>query len=254
MLVLPKAVRLAAVALLFVSSTSHAREIRVVGFDLPPSSMGSNGKLGGLGLDVVQALAERTSLTIGKAEVLNIQRLLQTVEEENVFYTALGRTAERDKMVFWIGKLLADSSCFVTKKGRVITSLQEAKKLRAIGVNGGGKRADFLKAQGFTNIEPVPLDSINLKKLDAGRIDAWFASDISAAYDIKTSGLKPQDFVCGGDFMPNEYYLAVSRPTKQDIVEKCTKEFSEMERRGEIAKMRDTYLRGIGDLRKSQGS
>jgi polar amino acid transport system substrate-binding protein len=169
-------------------------------------------------------------------------RIFDMAGTPDILIPLLTRTPDREAKFHWIGKLADDRNCFVTRAGKpTVSTLEEAKKLKVVGVNAGGAAEKTLKEAGLTNVETVPQNSLNIKKLTLGRIDAWYTSAIIASYSIKKEGLNPQDFVCSGDVKKSSYYVAATLSTPAPAVEALKKAYADLERKGTIQQIVSKY-------------
>jgi polar amino acid transport system substrate-binding protein len=70
-----------------------------------------------------------------------------------------------------------------------VNSLEDAKKVQAIGVMRDDIRANWLRQQGFTNLDDAAAHEQNIKKLIRGRIDLIFYSPQGAAHICRKLGI-----------------------------------------------------------------
>ncbi|MFO8231966.1 MAG: SDR family oxidoreductase [Longimonas sp.] len=84
-----------------------------------------------------------------------------------------GEPEERKPMFKWVGPVVSRVWMFYTKKGAgvEINSLEDAEKLESIGTYKEDVREQFLESEGFENLDSSSSNVINVKKLNAGRLD-----------------------------------------------------------------------------------
>lgn len=111
-------------------------------------------------------------------------------EKSNIVFFSVARTPEREDKFHWITLMMRKPWAFYAKKGSGlhIKSLDDAKKVRAIGVMAGGIRDSWLQQQGFTNIDRVASHELNVAKLERKRVALIFYSPQGMAHTCRESG------------------------------------------------------------------
>jgi polar amino acid transport system substrate-binding protein len=163
------------VLVLLTPGLAHAASLRILTEDLPPLNYVDQGILLGPSVEMVKEVQRRIGST-EKIRVYPWARAYQiALEEENVVLFGVSHTPTREKKFKWVGPLATKRDILVAKKGSglVIRSLEEAKKVRRIGVLRDDTKEEFLESHGFTNLEPVSDERKNAQKLVLGRIDLW---------------------------------------------------------------------------------
>lgn len=187
----------------------QAAPLRILTEDLPPLNYVNDGVLVGPSVEMVKEVQRR----IGSTEEIQVYpwaRAYQiALEEENVVLFGVSHTPAREHKFKWVGPLATKRDILVAKKGSnlIITSLEDAKKVRRIGVLRDDTKAEFLEMHGFTNIEPVSDERKNAQKLVMGRIDLWV---------FKKPGLKTVCDLAGVDYDAVEEVFHL-RETNVDI-------------------------------------
>jgi len=88
----------------------------------------------------------------------------------------LARTPAREGRFLWAVALFDDPSGFATLHAHPPDSLDEALALPRIAVLGGGPDEAFLRAQGFSNLAPMPGRAEALAALHRREVSAWFCA------------------------------------------------------------------------------
>jgi ABC-type amino acid transport substrate-binding protein len=92
------------------------------------------------------------------------------------------RTAEREPNHKWIVELFPSSFHLVTVgRSSPLKSVEEAKDLE-VGVLAGSAVISTMTNLGFTKIQAVANDDINVRKIGAGRLGAWVVSQYVGKY------------------------------------------------------------------------
>jgi polar amino acid transport system substrate-binding protein len=232
------------VILVFLSpGMLHSASLQILTEDLPPLNYVKNGALVGPSVEMVQEIQRR----IGSTEEIQVYpwaRAYQIAQkEENVVLFGMSHTPSRENKFKWVGPLATKRDILVAKKGSnlVINSLEDAKKVRRIGVLRDDTKEEFLEMHGFSNLERVSDERKNAQKLMLGRIDLWV---------FKKPGLKTVCELAGVDYDAVEEVFHL-RETKVDIVfslktpdavvERWRAAFAAMEADGTVAAIRKKW-------------
>jgi len=198
------------VVLVFLSpGMLHSASLRILTENLPPLNYVKNGVLVGPSVEMVKEIQRRIG-SREKIEVYPWARGYQiALNEENVVLFGVSHTPPRENKFKWVGPLATKRDIFVAKKGSnlVINSLEDAKKVRRIGVLRDDTKEEYLEMHGFSNLEPVSDERKNAQKLMLGRIDLWV---------FKKPGLKTVCELAGVDIDAVEEVFNL-RETRVDI-------------------------------------
>lgn len=160
---------------LFYSPAMARVEFQLTSEENPPFNYTDeiSGKFVGIGTELVQEIFKRAGFKY-KIITMPWARAYNLALKENrtcVFMTAF--TPERESLFKWVGPFTSVEWVVYGKPDSKIkvTGVEDLKKMRI-----GGYREDapvvFLQKQGV-HFDLVTADSLNPKKLQAGRIDAW---------------------------------------------------------------------------------
>lgn len=228
-------------AVALFSFSVQAEEILILGLDAAPFSIAEDGKLSGIGPDVLRTLAHEIGVTVTLDSGVNLKRVYKESQRANVFFPTLARTPDRESTYHWIGRLIEETNCFLTMKGKpTISSIEDARKF-IIGVyaNGAGER--FLRSQKVTSIEPMVSRTVSLQKLAKGRINAYYSGEHVAYFSILRANLNPKDFTCGKPIEHVSYYIAASGKTNPKLVEKFRIGFENLVKNQELDRLLRKY-------------
>jgi polar amino acid transport system substrate-binding protein len=218
----------------------HSASLRILTENLPPLNYVKDGALVGPSVEMVKEIQRR----IGSAEEIQVYpwaRAYQiALKEENVMLFGVSHTSSRENKFKWVGPLATKRDILVAKKGSnlVINSLEDAKRVRRIGVLRDDTKEEFLEMHGFTNLEPVSDERKNVQKLMLGRIDLWV---------FKKPGLKTVCELAGVDFdaVKEVFHLretrvdiAFSLKTPAAVVEQWRATFADMLADGTVEAIR----------------
>ncbi len=199
----------------------------------PPLQLqGEDGQLTGLAVEVVQEIQKRIGNTDPIQLVPWARGYVELENSPNVVLFATARTAQRNNLFKWVGPFDETAFSLFIKADSKITlkSLDDAKKLRAIGVYNSDVRDLYLTKAGFTNLERTVDNVANVKKLMSNRIDAFASAAISIDELAKLAGYKASDMKEALIFLKVQQFLAFSMKTPDSTVKAWSNAFEAMKK------------------------
>ncbi len=185
-----------------------------------------------MAVEVVRELQKRMGNTSSITLVPWARGYLELQTLPNVVLFSTARTAEREAQFHWIGPIderryflyiRADSQI-------VLNTLEDCRKLRAIGVYKDDVRDLYLTGKGFTNLERT-IDNIqNVKKLMTGRIDAFAFSSMGLDELVQASGCKATKLKPAFPLFNVQLYIAMSRATPDETVQRWSMAFQALKK------------------------
>lgn len=225
-------------------SNGFAEEIRVITHDLSPYSYVENEEITGLAVEIVKTMMKETGIQ-SKIEMFPWARAWEiTKREPNVLVFVLTRATERDPYVKWVGDVVPYMVSLWKLKSRSdiqVNSLEDAKKYTIGGVIKF-KSSKILASKGI-EVELVPNNRMNLRKLFAGRIDLVHYDDYSLVYEAKKEKLDASQLEKVHTFRKTVFNVAFSRKTPDTIVEKFKKSLIKMKEDGTHKMLLEKYLK-----------
>lgn len=231
--------------LLGVSAFVSAQSLTILCEDDEPLQMkGADGKPTGMVVDLVKEIQKR----VGNTDPIQIvpwnNGYTRAQKDPNVVLFSMTRNAERDKMFHWVGPTKESRFALYTLATSKITlkSLEEAKTLKAIGVYLGDIRDQILTKAGFTNLDRAPDNLANIKKLIAGRLDAYASSDSNIKVETEKAGIKVSDLKEIAVIQRVQIYIAMSLGTPKKVVDDWNAALDKMKADGTFEKIFKKYL------------
>jgi polar amino acid transport system substrate-binding protein len=170
----------------------YADELQIWTLSEPPGNfIDKNGKITGLSVDYVREIQQRIGST-DDIQMIPWRRIYTTaLREPNIVFFSVARTSEREDKFHWIALVMRKPWALYGRKGSKlqVKSLEDAKKVKAIGAMRGDIRADWLKKQGFTNLDEADDHERNIEKLFRGRVDLIFYSPHGVAHICRKLGI-----------------------------------------------------------------
>ena len=231
------------VVILFTTLT--AQNVVPVTEDYPPFNFVVNGQLQGPGPDIVNAILKDLKIDT-KINVYPWARAYNMAKtEENVLIFSMSRTAAREHMFKWVGKIAQNNVYFFKLAGRsdvVVNSLDDAKKYN-IGAVIADVKAQTLASLGFKHLDLISKGDINLKKLVGKRIDLMPSTILTVETFAKSLGLDKNQFkpIYKINELSTDLYMAFSKKTSDELVNKFRKSYKKLKANGTIAKIMAKY-------------
>lgn len=208
-----------AFVLMSYSGAAFAEDFKIMTEEFPPFNYTQDGKITGLSSEVMVELTKRVGHQMN-AEVLPWARAYGLIQrKDGLILYSMTRTEAREELFKWVGPIASNKWVFFTKKGSgiVINSLEDAKKVKAIGAYKEDAAETFLKEQGFTNIDSVPNDELNVPKLMGGRIDLWIVGELQGIHKAKQKG-ESDNLEKVFDVKDTQLYIAFSKNTPDEVI------------------------------------
>lgn len=215
--------------------------------ELPPLSFTdpNTGDVDGLGVAIVREIMNRLGIDI-EIQVVPWARgysSLQIYPKVGLFTVA--RIPERELLgVKWVGSLFSKKESFYIRKdsGVRIESLEDARKLKAIGTLRGSFSEQVLVSEGFTNLAPVRSPDLNVRKIMLSRIDAFLTSDLSIGELARATGYSISEFEKQYTFLEVDNYLCFSADVPDGYVELWQSALDQMIEEGLVAEIQKNWL------------
>lgn len=236
--------------LIFLGSQSgFCEELTILTENLPPLNYVDNGVLVGPSVEIVREIQKK----IGSEEPIQVypwSRAYKMAEEEkNVVLFGMTYTKVRKNKFKWVGPLAIKRDILVAKRssGITIDSLEDAKKVKRIGILLDDTRGRLLASHGFKNLEPVSDEQLNAKKLALGRLDLWAYKIPGLRTVCDLAGIDHTQFKEVYHLREIELMIAFSNKTSDAIVKKWQKAFDELTADGTILKIQKNWNMKLED-------
>ena len=232
-----------AVGMLVALSVSAQPLIILCENDPPAQFVDANGALSGYTVELVREIQKR----VGNQDEIKMMpwaRGYDMIQRyPNVVLFQMSRSAEREKLFQWVGPVQETVYGLYGRANSDISlsSLDDAKKLRSIGVYRGDIRYQMLTQAGFTNLVVANENLANIKQLMLGRLDLVAAASSSYAEEAQIAGYKPSDLKLVFPFYSSQTYIAMSKKMPAEVVERWRAALEAMHKDGSFDKLIDKY-------------
>jgi polar amino acid transport system substrate-binding protein len=215
--------------------------------DAPNQMIGPDGQLTGMTVEIAREIQKRTG-NRDPIQLVPWARGYEAIQKNpGVVLFSMSRTAERNPLFHWIGPVLETRYCFVAKANSrvLIKTFEDAKELQRIGVYNNDVRDAFLTEAGFRNLDRANNNVQNVKKLMAGRIDAYASSSIAIESEAQAAGYKASDVKDVFTFMRVQLYIAMSMGTSEGVVSAWSDAFAGMQKDGSFVNIFRKYYPAV---------
>ena len=235
--------RIAGCLLSFLTFTAVAADLNLLTDNHPPLHFQQGNQLVGFGVDVVQALAERTGDQVHLQQVPLLRALrVATTEPATGVFTVL-RTAERNGLYQWVGPLMdVETALYSANTQQPVRSLQDASTQGRIAVPRKWLAYDYLRKQGLNNLYGVETPEQMMRLARLGRIEFVVADTLSIATLAREEGLAPSQLHYQMPLMKQGTYIAFSPQTDAHQVARWQQALDEMNRDGRLEQLKQRWL------------
>ncbi|APJ03752.1 substrate-binding periplasmic protein [Silvanigrella aquatica] len=189
----------------------------------------ADDQMGGLGGEIVTKAfaAAKLKFKINWMPWKRAQDAVLENSEKNAFILPLTRNKTRESKYNWVVKIYDNETAFYTlKKNKPINDMSDAQGKKIGVLLASSYELTILDPKnGFKreNIISYPKDSLLIKKLESGAIDAWYTGIMGAAIIIHDEKLNSKHFFHGKTIDKEANYLATSKKTSKEITNKVQK-------------------------------
>lgn len=220
-----------------------AENFQILTEEFPPYNYQQDGKVLGISTEITREIIKR----LGHPDNIQIkpwaEAYKQAQQENNIIIFSTTRTRTREKLFKWVGPLVPNNTVLFARKNSnfSIKSLEDAKKVKSIGVYQDDFGELLLKSNGFENLQSVLDNWQNVTRLVNGEIDLWIANELTGKYMAKELDLTDQIEKIY-DVQEDYMYLAFSKSTDDKIIKKWQKALDEMHADGTYVQIFSPWL------------
>ncbi len=206
----------------YLNTSDHPGTMQIYTESYPPLTfMNEFGEITGFGTDIVTEIMQRNNL-YEKIRLTTWSNAYEmALDNPNFCLFTMDRTEERDTLFQWVGPIGTNDTYFYTKSGAgiVISSIEDAMNLDAVGTVNSWYSDQRLRELGFTNLMSDGDPGVVVEWLMNGDVDAFVCSAITIA-DI----LQANDYVyadVAGEFvlMSSDFYISFSKNTPTETID-----------------------------------
>ena len=232
------------IALTILIGPVLSQEMMVLTEESPPFNFTRDGNVTGSSTEVVREILRR----IGQPDTIEVlpwarsYNMLKNRPNMALFSTT--RTPEREDLFYWVGPLFKVHFGFYAKKSARLrlNSLEDAKQVGSIATYKNDVKEQLLIGMGFDNLDSSNSPASNLKKLMSGRVDLWLFDNLGMPDLARQSGVDPSQLELVLPFKSYQSYVAISRQTSEEVVERWQTAFRSMVQDGTFDRISRRWL------------
>lgn len=232
-------------ALFCVSCQKKPKGMTILTENYPPLSFESAGKITGFGADVVEAIQQELKTNYQPMMLPWDTAYQRALKEENVVLFTMERTREREDKFHFIGPLGANTTYIyaLRENNNPLPNLEAARQAIGIATTTNWFSEQMLKEKGFTNLlsNPDPLDAIKL--MVSGKAELGIFTDLTFPQICAEAGVSPEAFKPVLELQQSEYFIAISKSTKEPVVDQWRNSFERLQKEGVIDRLRDRWIK-----------
>lgn len=179
---------------------------------------------------------------------------LQTGPRVALFATA--RLPERENLFQWVGPLAHKHFTFIAPAGSPLkmTTVDDARRVAAIGVYRDSAKQRWLLTHGFTNLEAVNDEATNLTMLTGGRLPLWFTAEPECYEFARRQDIGADQLAVALRVEAIWLYLAVSLDVEKSTVAAWQQTCDTLHQDGTIAALTRRFIPTSCDLVPATGT
>jgi len=216
--------------------------------DYPPVTFMQDGEVTGLATDMVKEICFRNRVPTRIRMTSWSSAYQMALVNPNVVLFSTERTEQREELFNWVGPIGHNITSFYARKGSgiTVTSLDDAKRVAAIGTTTGWFSEQYLEGEGFTNLVSSPLPTDTVDKLINGEVDLAVFTDLTIPEILEQAGYAMDDIEPVYAVMTTYFYIALSLGTPQETVSLWRQTLQAMKDDGTFEQIYKKYVPGAG--------
>ncbi len=225
-------------------TNAQAQNLTLLTEELPPLNYTEAGQIKGLSVAIVREILKRVDEPDTIQVVPWARGYKSALEEPNVALFSTARSEEREPLFKWVGPLVRWSYVFYKRRGSpiVLNSLDDARRVGSIATYRDDAREQFLREQGFTNLDSSPKLVSCARKLLEGRVDLWLDSNLSANQVVRQLGEDPRKIEPVLGVKTSYLYVAFSQKTDDAVVARWQQALEALYREGVLRRIYAEWL------------
>ncbi|ABK47204.1 MULTISPECIES: substrate-binding periplasmic protein [Shewanella] len=209
-----------------------------------PISFSVDGKPDGLAVQVVQEIQKRVNNQDPIKVVPWARGWKIMTEQANTVLFTMTRTPEREQLFSMIGPVAVGTTNFYALKNSQlnISSIDDAKQAKAVGVYRSSVEEQLLMEHGLTNLAPSSTPLLSAKQLMKRRIDLWCNANLTAPSILAEAGASIDDVKSLYTISANHLYIAFSKGTPSEEIDKWKEALISIKADGTFAQIYHHWL------------
>ena len=224
-----------------LSLTAGAGELRMLTDNHPPLHFQQGERMAGFGVDVVEALAQRSGDRIQVQQRPMLRALRDASEEADTAVFTILRTAERETRYQWVGPLMQTETALYTRSSDD-TPVSDLRQTRGqIAVPRKWLVYSVLRQQGLDNLWGVDSPEIMMRLLQIGRVQYVVADTMSVGTFAAEQGMALEQLRYQIPLMHQDAYIAFSPKVDPAQVARWQQALQAMEQDGSLQQLKQRW-------------
>lgn len=217
-----------------IATASAQEPLTILTEKLPPFNFERDGEVRGISADLLLLALDRTGNPTPRSAIRVFpwaRAYLMVQREPGTVLFSMARTEEREPLFRWVGPIQELTIGLIARKERgiVLNSMADAEAY-TIGTIRDGAPEQLVIAAG---VNPDRLDrltdpSLNLKKLEAGRIDLFAFNVPTTFFMMRQAGMDPAGYEVVHTLKRTALYYAFHKDTPDDLIERLNSAVAEL--------------------------
>jgi polar amino acid transport system substrate-binding protein len=221
--------------------------------ELPPFNFEKDGMVQGISADVLVRLFEDIGTPLDRASIKIVPwaRGYEAVQNEpgSVLFS-MARTEKRETLFKWVGPITELTLGLIAPKEKhiVINTIEDANNYKIGTIREGAPEQLAIEAGVDTDsLDRISRPDLNIKKLQAGRIDMFAFNVPTTFYMMLQTGLNPEDYEVVYTLKETALYFAFHKETDEEFIAKMNDALKALrdpdtDGKSEIDRIREQYL------------
>ncbi|MCU7646844.1 substrate-binding periplasmic protein [Pseudomonas piscis] len=224
-----------------LSLAASAEPLRMLTDNHPPLHFQQGEHMAGFGVDVVQALAQRSGDPVQIQQRPMLRALRDASEEADTAVFTILRTAERETRYQWVGPLMQTETALYSRSSDTtpVADLQQTQG--QIAVPRKWLVYSFLRQQGLANLWGVDSPEIMMRLLQIGRVQYVVADTMSVGTFAAEQGMGLEQLRYQIPLMHQDAYIAFSPKVDPAQVARWQQALEAMERDGSLQRLKQRW-------------
>lgn len=206
-----------------------------------------DGDITGFGTDIVREIMKRND-NYSQIKLSSWSNGYQmALCNPNFCLFTMDKTEIRENLFQWVGPIGTNTTWIYTKPGSgiVVNSLDDAKKLKKIGVVSSWFSTQYLEKEGFTNLIYESTPEVLAEDLLDGEIDGFVCTDITFPNILKDLGYEYSNVTPAYEVISSDFYIAFSDNTSSSVVNKWKSTLEDIKQDGTYDEILSKWFSGV---------
>lgn len=229
----------------FAGAQMTAQDLGYLTEDYPPYNFEEAGEMRGMSVDLLRLIWAEMEVPEQPIRLVPWARGYRMVQDRpGTVLFATSRTEEREDMFHWVCPITVNRQVLLARADRDIRieTLEKAKEYR-VGTILKDVADNLLTEAGFQRLQQVSSFDINLRKLDAGRIDLLAYEEISFRQQVEN----PEDYAVVYVLRELQACYAFHRNTPETLVAEFQRALDAIVERGRHGELVERYFGSVAE-------